>query len=443
MEQVFQEILVMATTKLQEALNADAASLSQSPWDPDAWEQEVRQFTRELGQQCLQVWAQERTRQAQIQAAECPCGQRRQVKKRKLIWWWSTFGQVVVTEPYLVCPRGHGSDRPFQRLTGVSCRSKSRLLQRVLTDLGAEKSFAQASRQLKEHYGVALHPSSVRQVVETQARRAEGFVAGRLQEVGQAFEQDPSPRRGVPWLIVESDGSMIRTGTLELAPEGGQSPKRQQPKRQRQTQWREVRLTCVQRPGELAWHYGAILGSPAQVGEQMFALAVLAGWGEDTEVHGVGDGAPWIAQQMAEVFPRHRSLLERYHLREPLDTGAQALPQNCPLSGQEWVDQQQAIIDQGAVDTVIRTCHAFARKRRDHPLHHLAQYLESQREHLDYAGARERGLPEGSGAVEGGHRHVIQARLKLPGTWWNEVTINPMLALRTLRANEWWEVFWN
>lgn len=48
----------------------------------------------------------------------------------------------------------------------------------------------------------------------------------------------------------------------------------------------------------------------------------------------------------------------------------------------------------------------------------------------------------GSGVVEGGHRYVVQARLKLPGTWWKEETVNPMLALRTLRANGCWEAFW-
>ena len=44
--------------------------------------------------------------------------------------------------------------------------------------------------------------------------------------------------------------------------------------------------------------------------------------------------------------------------------------------------------------------------------------------------------------VEGGHRTVIQARLKLPA-WWKEETVDPMLALRTLRANGQWEAFWH
>jgi len=262
MHPVLQELMEIATVKLHEAFRAGHAPGSGRAWDPDAWEHEVRHFTRQVGRACLQLWAEERVRQAAEQATWCPCGRRRQVKKHKLVWWWSTFGRIGVVEPYLVCPQGHGADRPFQRLTGLRCRGKSKALHRVLTDFGAEKSFAQASRQLEEHDGVALHPRSVRQVVEEQARRAESWLAAHLQGAVSAYEQQTGVRQGEPWLIVESDGSMIRTGGLVLAPEGGQSPKRHLPKRQRQTQWREVRLTCVQRPGATQRRYGAILGSP-------------------------------------------------------------------------------------------------------------------------------------------------------------------------------------
>jgi len=175
----------------------------------------------------------------------------------------------------------------------------------------------------------------------------------------------------------------------------------------------------------------------------MLALALLAGYGESTEVHGVGDGAPWIAQQLAAVFPRQRFLLDRYHLLEHLHTGATGLPAGHPESAQEWVSRQVERIDQGKVAEVIIECRSLARGGAQDPWQQLAGYLEHQCEHLGYAEASEQGLPIGSGAVEGGHRHVIQARLKLPGTWWKEERVNPMLGLRTLRANGWWEGFWN
>ena len=208
--------------------------------------------------------------------------------------------------PYLRCPRDHSGGRPFQELTGLQGQAKSlalqRALQRALTDFGAEKSFGQASRQLKEHYGVELHRSSVREVVCKQAERAAALVDREGREATLSYESQPSFRSGEPWLIVESGGSMIRTGELEPDPAGGTSPVRVRPKRIRRTQWREARLSVVEPPsGER--RYAAMLGSPQRVGEGMFALALGSGYGDNTWVHGVGDGAPWIAQQMAAVFP--------------------------------------------------------------------------------------------------------------------------------------------
>ena len=313
-------------------------------------------------------------------------------------------------------------------------------LQRALTDFGAEKSFGQAGRQLKEHYGVELHRSSIREVVLQQAGRAAELVEGENREAAASYEEQRSYRLGKPWLIVETDGSMVRTGELELDPAGGTSPGGR-PKGIRKTRWREARLSVVEEPGGKERRYAAALGSPQRTGEQMFALALRCGYGDNTWVHGVGDGAPWIAQQMAAVFPRQRFLLDRYHLLEHLHDGASALAQGD--AAQAWVEEQAGLIDQGNVAVVVAECLVLAGANAEHPLHRLAGYLENRQEQLDYAAARQEGLPIGSGMVEGGHRTVIQARLKLPGAWWKEETVDPMLALRTLRANGQWETFWH
>ena len=355
----------------------------------------------------------------------------------------SAFGRVEVQAPYLRCPQDHISHRPFQGLTGLKCRGKSLVLQRALTDFGAEKSFQRASEQLKEHYGVELHRSSVREVVAQQAGRAAVFVDRERREVLTGYERRGDFRPGEPWLTVESDGCMIRTGELGPAPEGEVTPGRGRPKRRRRTQWREVRLSVVERPGNGERRYAAALGPPERVGEQMLALALLSGYGEKTRMHGVGDGAPWIAQQIAEVFPRQRFLLDRYHLLEHLHEGASAVAAGDGEYAQAWVSEQVGRIDRGQAAAVVAECRGHPGVSGEHPLNRLAGYLESRQEQLDYAAAREQGLPLGSGAVEAGHRHVIQARLKLPGTWWKVDTVNPMLALRTLRANGQWDAFWH
>jgi hypothetical protein len=66
------------------------------------------------------------------------------------------------------------------------------------------------------------------------------------------------------------------------------------------------------------------------------------------------------------------------------------------------------------------------------------RYLQARREQLGYTGALAAGLPIGSGLIESGHRHVVQARLKKLGAWWYDNHTRAMLALRVTRANGDW-----
>jgi DNA-binding GntR family transcriptional regulator len=65
-QKALQEMLKRAIAEMRETLDEEGEAVED--WDPDAWEEEVRQFTQQLGQQLLQVWAEVRTEQAQAQA---------------------------------------------------------------------------------------------------------------------------------------------------------------------------------------------------------------------------------------------------------------------------------------------------------------------------------------------------------------------------------------
>ena len=65
---VFQEIMEQAISELREALDEEQEEAEAERWDPDAWEEEVRQFTQQLGQRLIQVWGEVRTEQPRAQA---------------------------------------------------------------------------------------------------------------------------------------------------------------------------------------------------------------------------------------------------------------------------------------------------------------------------------------------------------------------------------------
>ena len=107
----------------------------------------------------------------------------------------------------------------------------------------------------------------------------------------------------------------------------------------------------------------------------------------------------------------------------------------------DWVRHRMERIDAGCVRDVI------AELRRHQGQGHertrqLAGYLNRFRNCVHCDAYKARGLPIGSGEVESAHRTIPQKRLTLPGASWNPDTINPMLALRVLRANEWWQDYW-
>jgi hypothetical protein len=81
--------------------------------------------------------------------------------------------------------------------------------------------------------------------------------------------------------------------------------------------------------------FAATFGEPAEVGEQLRAWAQRVGFGLTSKVHSVGDGAPWIVNQVQRVFgPQGTYLVDFYHLSEYLATAA---PRGAPQLPGQWL----------------------------------------------------------------------------------------------------------
>jgi len=107
---------------------------------------------------------------------------------------------------------------------------------------------------------------------------------------------------------------------------------------------------------------------------------------------------------------------------------------------EEWVAEAVAKCEAGnalALAETLLTTEGIGAKRA----HSLAKYLTRFADAVDYEKARASGYPTGSGEIESAHRYIPQKRLKIPGAGWAPATINPMLALRVMRENDWWESF--
>jgi len=324
--------------------------------------------------------------------------------------------------------------RPFCLSAEVRPRGYSQPLQRRITDFGADVSFGRISRKLKEHYGIEVPFSSARDITEAHART--------IREK-ESLETEIPERTGVGCIIGEMDGTMIPIVSTSVSNSDGQAVDR---RKRRQVDWNEARLCLAKPKGSVEAVYGAIfLGEVEDAGNQMAHCAIRAGAGENTEIHCVGDGAPWIAGQVERVFGLQATyLIDFYHLCEYLSAASEAI---APEGKQAWLAEQKQKLKEDKLSDVIEALKPHVEpdsvpKERS-PVRACYRYIINRQDQFDYKEALARDLPIGSGAIESAHRYVIQERLKIAGAWWTDTNAHNMLALRTLRANNNWESYWD
>jgi hypothetical protein len=318
--------------------------------------------------------------------------------------------------------------RPLPTRLGVTPRGRSGRLERVLTDFGCEHSFARAAESVQEHYGFEIGASAVRTVTLKQAQRAQR----KLQEsYRQSFRVLPAV--GAEHVIAQADGTMICT--VEPGPRKGKRPR----------EWKEMRLVAAQAKDSATTVYAATFGSVAETGRRWGHCARQAGWGLNSCIHAMGDGADWIRRQSREVFQKQGVFLcDFYHVSEYL--GAAAI--HCrPRQPGSWRRTQQKRLRCGAVQKVMAALEAHLEPadtaEEDAPVRNGYRYLNNRRDCLDYPRALALGLPIGSGMIESGHRHVLHARLKKAGAAWRPDHADQIAQLRVLRANRQWSSLWN
>jgi len=299
-----------------------------------------------------------------------------------------------------------------------------------MVDFGADVSFGRIPEKLKEHYGIEVPVSSARMITYHHA--------GEIQRAAEVTTQVPE-RKGVEQLIVEMDGSLIPIVEREQSEETGAAIDHRKHKR---VKWEEARLAMAHIAGSATPRFGATLGTVDEAGEQLLRCAIAVGAGTETKIHAVGDGAPWIAEQVERQFGAQATyLIDFYHLCGYLLAAAASVEHN-----QAWVMEQKGRIKENRVSEVVEALRPFLESDEvaaaDAPVRALTRYVRKREGQFNYQASIAAGLPIGSGEIESAHRYVVQHRLKLSGAWWTVDKAAKMLALRVRRANGEWESYW-
>ena len=343
----------------------------------------------------------------------------------KTLFWHTTYGDVAINERTFII---NGQlVRPFSTSAEVACRSYSPLLQRRITDFGSDKSFGKAVEKMNEHYGIVVPESSIRLITQKHGENLEASDTVVSEHTGI----------GVTQVVVQTDGCMIPK--VEFTPTEEQSDKR----KTRTVAWKEVRLSLGYVPGMIKPVFEATSGTPDDVGQQLLSCANQMGCGKKTQIHGVGDGATWIAEQIENTFGSNSSyLIDFYHLCEYFYPAAKA----CSDEPDSWYKQIKELMLDGKVSLVLQMLLPYIEapeiKDENAPVRKCYRYIKNRPKQFNYPQAIEKGLPIGSGKIESANSYVIQERMKIAGAWWKVENINKMLSLLTCRQNGKWEKYW-
>jgi len=312
---------------------------------------------------------------------------------------------------------------------GVSNRGCSMPLQRIIVDFGADHAFGRVPAKLIEHYDIEIGVSTIQKLTEQHAK--------------QMYEQERlaleiPDRQGCAVQIGEIDGCMIPIVDIDEEAED---------KRKKKTlKWKEARLSLSHEQNSVTPKFGVMFqGNVDDAGKSLLNSAILSNFGQETYYHSVGDGATWIANQVADKFGKQgHYLVDFYHVCEYLADASQS----CANDGDKktWIETQKTHLKNNDYKIVLSNLATNVEgdeiEDDKAPVRACRRYLSNRTEQLDYKTAIEKDLPIGSGEIESAHRYVIQERLKLSGAWWKADNADAMLALRVVRANGQFDKYW-
>lgn len=418
-------------------------------------EEQLLRGGHELFRQMLEKAAQEKAAAAPPVCPHC------QNKLRRLTEGHGTtiqtrWGDIRVERARGYCRRCKKWRFPADALLGLPDQGTQSPGMQEIAALVVSKMPAPEAEQVVERLtGVKISAGTLARAARVQGQRAQekrqrldaqmSTPAGRLQQDGDLQLQLPlDPFTLVieldAWNIRERDEHWGRSAALRAV---GQEPAR--------WHWtyggtcfrlNQRAQTAGGRPVILSRGTVMTRGGVDALKEQLWAEAMRRGLGRANEVLIVADGAVWIWNLAGDRFPGARQRVDFYHVSQHLWAVAHTLHPDDEAAARAWVEPLLAKLKADASCEVITELEQLQERLEGaakESVQKEVNYLQSQRQRMDYGTAKKKGEPLGSGAMESTCRQY-QARFKRTGQFWSQTGDEALMCLETFRRNGRWHL---
>jgi hypothetical protein len=323
---------------------------------------------------------------------------------------------------------------PWDEWAGVGKGHLTGYARRLVALAGSSWSFDVASARLKEFCGLSISDQTIRRETDAAGQEAVQW-------------QEASPRAIEPFQKAEGEGEFYTDGTCINTREG----------------WREIRAGAFakRRPGPAAdlaqWRKRELPAPTSRIafcglqdcdtfGARWKPMAERLGYHEGLDLSVLGDGAKWIWNQVGVHWPRSECVIDVFHVSEHLHDCGRSLHGEHTDAARQWADQRVdalATTNPVAVVKQLDVEKAAASEKDGQAIDEVLGYLKANLDGLWYRNRLLRGLPIGSGLIEGVCKTVLGRRLKCNGARWRPERAEHVGALCCLLYGDQWAAFWN
>lgn len=365
------------------------------------------------------------------------------LKRREMItliglvqWWRRVRGCPAGCEIGQVVPSDKGLGiQPYQQT--------SREVRWLACALAVFVPFEIASVLLRMLTGVKVCSKSVWTWVQASGQQVMEQLEGELKALSEGTlpdeEVQEASTKALP-LLIGADGVMVPFRPVKKTPKG-------------KTIWREVKVGILARLGKRKTKKGelvsqlkqrrlvAVLGDIDAFHPRLWLESVRQGILSSSSVVWLSDGGRGFWRLFNERFGRYATgILDFYHAAQNLWKGAKVWLDGRTKQAQTWFVTARRRLRRGQADEVLADIKAALALEglptsAHKTLTNLYNYLDTHRDHIDYAKFKELGLPIGSGIVESACKWLIQQRFKGVGMRWSEDGFNHLLHLRLAWVN--------
>ncbi len=379
--------------------------------------------------------------------ASCPgCGQSLKARPARPRMVATLVGPIKLVRPYFYCAPCQQGFYPLDAALGLSSHTKQYDVQQAATELAVEMPYEEAAAWLGKWTDAPISDEVLHGMVqEVGAPLGVLEVCPTAAEIHARIGQVAMGKKWKPIMVVAIDGADVPTRP-EKAKGGRRGRKKVRARRARwKGEYREAKGVRVFLVDEermvhlLCWHQ---IQTEEELGQALKKIKDAGLIPEDqVRLCVVADGAPWIWNNVKQLFPTARQILDFYHCTTYFHAVAQAQYGDDPPQARQWLEATMARLFCNEGAGVIWGLQRMkpASTEAEAAIEKALTYLVPRLEQITYGSHRKGGYPIGSGAIESAHRFICHVRLKRSGAWWYQENSNHLLALRCAKYNGTWE----